>query len=341
MFLATFMLIILLWIFVERSYILLVKYIQKRKQIPVDNPPSGGGFVFPLSVFLLYALMYSSGYAPVTQILASNEPCDIWLLGLLVVCCVSGLDDYRPQPIIPRLGAQIVAIGLLFWQFSYVLDNTLVPWWAVTIAAVFMIGFLNMWNFMDGINGITGCMTLASLIPLLVLSGPSVYLWGIPAMMIPATIAFLGFNCRKKAACYAGDIGAISIAYILLFLWGSSLCLRWEFEVPAWWSVVFFSVYIVDAGWTIVLRLSRHENIFKPHLNHAYQHLCHRRGWNPVAVSVGYSVAQLGISLAAFAEPVQECIYWYVAGVFVVLTGAYFYIISRPATVEVSPTYAR
>lgn len=337
MFLLSCVILTLIWVFVEKGYILLVNYLRKNKNS--QKPVSGGGFIIPLSILLFYLLQYIGGIDPVTGL--QDNASTTWVWGLIALCVVSGLDDYREQPVLPRIAAQLLAVALLFWQFNDAFNSLNLSWWSIVIAAVFAIGFINMWNFMDGINGITGWMTLATVLPEIGLCEFNLVQCGIGASIIPPTIAFLGFNCRKKAACYAGDIGAISIAYILLFVWGGNLCVRWEMDAPAWWSVVFFAVYLVDAGWTIVLRLSRRENIFKPHLNHAYQHLCHRRGWNPVVVSVVYSVLQLGISLLSYAEPVQQYIYWYVAGVFVVLTVAYFYVISLPAKVEVSPTYAR
>ncbi len=336
-FLCSCLILILIWVFVEKGYILLVKYLRKTSE--PQKPVSGGGFLIPLAVLLFYLLERRQGVDPVTGFI--DQAPMTWLWGLLILCVVSGWDDFRALPVFPRIAAQLLAVGLLFWQFAPTLGSVDVQWWNIAIAAIFAIGFLNMWNFMDGINGITGWMTLATLLPAMSLCEFHYIQWGIGATIIPPTIAFLGFNCRRKAACYAGDIGAISIAYILLFVWGSNLSQLWNVGEPAWWSVVFFAVYLVDAGWTIVLRLKRRENIFKPHLNHAYQHLCHRLGWNPVVVSVLFAATQLSVSLIAYTEAVQQYIYWYVTAVFVALTGTYFYIISRPAKVEVSPTYAR
>jgi len=145
---------------------------------------------------------------------------------------------------------------------------------------------------MDGINGITGGYSLVVLVALAYINAE------ITAFIEPALIntvlcsvlVFCFFNFRKKAKCFAGDVGSVSIAFILLFLIGKLIITTGDFS----W-IVLLSVYGVDSVLTIIHRLMLHENIGLPHRKHMYQLMANELKIPHVVVSLIYMVAQAGV----------------------------------------------
>ncbi|ULT28243.1 hypothetical protein KUH03_17600 [Sphingobacterium sp. E70] len=103
---------------------------------------------------------------------------------------------------------------------------------------------------------------------------------------------FYFFNFRNQAKCFAGDVGAVAIAYILLFALGALILATGN---PIY--ILFLSVYGIDAVWTIVRRLYLRENIFEAHRSHLYQFLVNEAGVNKLLVSFSYAMVQFVIGL--------------------------------------------
>lgn len=266
----------------------------------------GGGIVFLFSVWIWSA--FSGFLYP-------------WfLLAVTLAAGVSFVDDIHSLPDSVRLVVQFVAMGLLFWQLDMVHPDL---WWAVLLALVVCVGATNIYNFMDGINGITAAYSLAVLLPLFVANrrGPFVDESLIVAVIL-ATLVFSFFNFRpkNKARCFAGDVGSVGMAFILLFLIG---CLVMKTNDVTW--LVFLVVYGVDGCCTIVHRIMLHEHLGQAHRKHAYQLMANELGMSHVVVSLVYMGLQLAISLGmVYLVPDTHVWHWgYLIGVVALLAAAY------------------
>ena len=165
----------------------------------------------------------------------------------------------------------------------------------VLLALVVCVGASNIINFMDGINGITGGNALASLIPIYILNRELGFIEeSLIVTVILADIVFCLFNFRPKgrAKCFAGDVGSIGIAFILLFLIGQLVMKTGDVTY-----LIFLLVYGVDGCLTIVHRIMLHENLGEAHRKHAYQLMANELKIGHVKVSLLYMGLQLVVSL--------------------------------------------
>lgn len=248
----------------------------------------GGGIIFPLSMIVWIGLPGVYGHLGVV---ASYLP---FLIGLAIISTVSLWDDIRSLPDSVRLVAQFIAMGLMFWNLDIMHWGM---WWIVLIALIVFVGATNVFNFMDGINGITAGYSMAVLLPLLLLNnmgGEPFILNSLLGVAILGVLAFSFFNFRPrgKAKCFAGDVGSVSIAFILLFAIGKLILQK---EDITW--LIFLVVYGVDGCCTIIHRIMLHENLGQAHRKHAYQLMANELGMNHMAVSALYMVMQLVVSL--------------------------------------------
>lgn len=238
----------------------------------------GGGIIFLLSLWI-WAAFFGFQY--------------IWfLLAVSLIAGVSFIDDIRSLPDSVRLIVQFIAMVMMFYQVDILHWNM---WWIVVIALIVCVGASNVINFMDGINGITGAYAIASLIPLAILNSQMDFVPNnLIYVVILADIVFCLFNFRPKgkAKCFAGDVGSIGIAYILLFLIGSLILYSRDITY-----LIFLLVYGVDGVLTICHRIMLHENLGEAHRKHAYQLMANELKIGHVKVSVLYMGIQLIISL--------------------------------------------
>lgn len=264
-------------------------YFQVAKRIGIVDKPnfrsshsrtviSGGGIIFTIGVWV-WSVFFGFLYP--------------WfLVAITLVTSVSFLDDVKALPDSVRLVVQFMAMFLMFHQMGLTHLNL---WWALTIALIVCVGAINIYNFMDGINGITAGYSLAVLIPLLQYNFK---LEIITSSFIIVTIisvlvfAFFNFRPKGKAWCFAGDVGSIGIAFILLFLIGRLIMKTSDIT----W-LVFLIVYGVDGCCTIVHRMMLHENLGEAHRKHAYQIMANELKMGHVEVSLIYAGLQLAISL--------------------------------------------
>ena len=255
-----------------------------------------------------------------------------WLLAAVTLAAgVSFVDDIHSLPDSVRLVAQFAAMGLLLTQL--VLDNgqLTMPWWGWAMAGIAaligMVGATNIYNFMDGINGITAGYSLAVLIPLLLLNRMSdvtgTFVDGsliVMTLLSVLVFSFFNFRPKNKAKCFAGDVGSVGIAFILLFLIG---CLVMKTGDITW--LVFLLVYGIDGCCTIMHRIMLHEHLGEAHRKHAYQLMANELGMSHVVVSLIYMGLQLAISLGmVYLIPNTVLAHWlYLVAVAAVLAMAY------------------
>jgi len=192
------------------------------------------------------------------------------------------------------------------------------PWWTILVALIICTGIINAYNFMDGINGITGGYSLIILIALAYIN--RIYVPFVEPdliyTMLCAVLVFNFFNFRKQARCFAGDVGSVSIAFVILFLIGSLIIKTENF---GW--LILLAVYGVDSVLTIVHRLMLHENIGLPHRKHLYQIMANELGIPHVVVSLVYMIAQIIIIIGYLY--CQNYGYWYLLGCILLLSGIY------------------
>ena len=225
----------------------------------------GGGIIFYVG-----ALVY---------FVASGFVFPWFMLGLTLIAVVSFVDDVRSVPQKVRLVFHFVAMLLMFYQWGMIA----LPWWYVVVALVVCTGIINAYNFMDGITGITGGYSLVVLCALGYVNMQVVPFVdeGMIYTMILAVVVFNVFNFRRKAKCFAGDVGSVSIAFVILFLLGKLIL-----ETGDWSYIIFLVVYGVDSVLTIIHRLMLHENIGLPHRKHMYQLMANELKMPHVAVSL-------------------------------------------------------
>lgn len=238
----------------------------------------GGGIIFVLGLWIWAAFF---GFQ------------NIWfLMAVTLVAGISFIDDIHSLPDSVRLVAQFAAMALMFYQLDILHWNM---WWIILIAMIVCVGASNIINFMDGVNGITGAYALASLLPLFLLNKQIGFTDESLILVVAlADLVFCCFNFRPKgkAKCFAGDVGSIGVAYILLFLIGSLILATGDVTY-----LIFLLVYGVDGCMTIVHRILLHENLGEAHRKHAYQLMANELKIGHVKVASFYALLQLAVSL--------------------------------------------
>ena len=202
-------------------------------------------------------------------------------------------------------------------------------WWVwplvVLGALIVCVGASNIINFMDGINGITAGYSLAVLVPLVIMNHKIGFMEeSFLVVMILSVLIFSLFNFRPKgkAKCFAGDVGSVGIAFILLFAIGRLAMATGD---VAW--LLLLLVYGVDGCLTICHRILLHENLGEAHRKHVYQLMANELKMNHVTVSLIYMGLQLAVSLGfIYLCPDTVLAHWiYLIVALVVLAVAYVF----------------
>ena len=262
----------------------------------------GGGIIFPIAISIAFFLGYVSW--PVA-------------LAVVLVAIVSFVDDIKPLSQLPRFASHVVAVGLVFYEL-HLFSEAL---WLLPLVFVLLIGWVNAFNFMDGINGITVLYALTAIVsfsflrineaslPLLITMGLSCFSFGL-------------FNVRKKAKTFAGDVGSISMALFLGYF-----MIKTIIDSGQLGYILFFSVYGIDAIITIINRLLKKENIFQPHRSHLYQYLANEMGYSHILIAFIYAGLQLGINaLVIYADTKGYLTLFFIGGFLLLLTFIYLLV---------------
>ena len=246
----------------------------------------GGGIIFTIGLWI-WSAFFGFQYP--------------WLLaGVTLAAGISFVDDIHSLLDSVRLVVQFTAMFLVFQETGLLHWDM---WWIVPIALIVAVGGTNIFNFMDGVNGITAGYSLAMLVPLL-LANRSIGKLGMTdgafveeSYLIVAIIGVLvfswfNFRPRGKAKCFAGDVGSIGMALILVFAVGRLMMATGD---VTW--IVLFLVYGVDGMMTIFHRIMLHEHLGEAHRKHAYQLMANELKMSHVVVSLIYTGLQLVVSL--------------------------------------------
>lgn len=210
----------------------------------------GGGIVF-YAAFLLWSVAHEFKWGG-------------GLLGLTILAGVSFIDDVRNVSPIIRLICQFIAVLVMF-SHSGLLNNSL---YVILILAIVCVGAINIYNFMDGVNGMTGGYSLVVALALMYVNKHLVN-FAPESLLVYVTLSivvFCLFNFRRRAKCFAGDVGSLSIGFILVYF---VLNLALRGQSMSWMAMLI--VYMVDGGMTILHRILLRENLMRPHKKHTYQ----------------------------------------------------------------------
>ena len=225
----------------------------------------GGGIIFTIGLWI-WSIVFGFQYP--------------WLLaGVTLAAGISFVDDIHSLP------DSFQEIGLLHWDM----------WWIIPIALIAAVGGTNIFNFMDGVNGITAGYSLAMLMPITLANRSMAFVeesYLIVAIVGVLVFSLFNFRPRGKAKCFAGDVGSIGMALILVFCLGRLMIATGDIT----W-IVLFLVYGVDGVLTICHRIMLHENLGQAHRKHAYQLMANELKMSHVTVSLIYMVLQLVVSL--------------------------------------------
>ena len=279
----------------------------------------GGGIIFAIAmlVWFVWQMFQDSGF-----MFQEYLP---FLVGLLMVAGISFWDDVQSLPDSVRLVAQFVAMALMFWSMG-IMNWSM--WWVVPIALIVCVGATNIINFMDGINGITAGYALAVLIPLALLDTSSMFQvsgfieqsYLIVAIIGVLVFCIFNFRPKGKAKCFAGDVGSIGIAFIMLFAIGKLIVQTADVTY-----LILLLVYGVDGCLTIIHRIMLHENLGEAHRKHAFQLMANELKIGHVKVTLLYMAMQLAVSLGfIYLCPNSIVAHWgYFIGAILVLSLAY------------------
>tara|TARA_B100001741_G_C16555089_1_gene602076 strand:- start:14016 stop:14960 length:945 start_codon:yes stop_codon:yes gene_type:complete len=251
----------------------------------------GGGIVFPVSVFMYF--VYSGFEYP------------LFMLAIFIISVISFIDDIKSLQPLTRLIVQIIAVLIVLLQ----LFTELSLFYSLIVLFI-MLGGLNAYNFMDGINGMTASYSLVILSTLYYVNESLLFVDpGLITFPLLSVLVFSFFNFRVKALCFSGDVGSLSLALLILFLLFKLIVFTAQ---PLY--ALFLIIYAVDSGFTLVKRKLNGENVFKPHRSHLYQQLVHLKGYSHLNVSLFYSFLQLVINYLIIFHLIKigNSIFWLV-----------------------------
>ncbi len=263
----------------------------------------GGGVIFPLAM-LIACIMGQASIA--------------FTIAVVLVGAVSFIDDITALHQLPRVGSHLIAVTLVLYDLNLLTADM---WFLIPVLFVLAIGWINAFNFMDGINGITVLYALVAISSFAFLfQGDSSF--DLLAVMGLACVVFGFFNVRRKAKTFAGDVGSVSMALFLAYF-----MIKLIFETGQIGYILFFSVYGIDAVITIMYRIKNKENIFQPHRSHLYQYLANELKWPHIAVSALYAVVQLvlnGLIIWLIANKMMSAVV--LLGILAFMAALYFVI---------------
>lgn len=241
----------------------------------------GGGVIFPIA-FIVFCLF---NFNEVIE--------NYWSfgLGLLAICSISFIDDVKTLSNRIRLSIHLISvILLLYFTGAFVL----MPFWAWPILFILIIGTLNAYNFMDGINGMTGVYSLVTLGSILYINKNIIPFTDENFIMYPilACIVFLFFNFRNKAKCFAGDVGSMGIGFWVIGLITLLIMRTGEYKF-----ILLLSIYGMEVVLTIIERILLKENIFEAHRRHLYQLFVNEKKVSHLVISSVYAIFQLIVNI--------------------------------------------
>ena len=297
----------LLYFRIARSFKIIDK--PNERSLHVEPTIRGGGIIFPMAL-LVFGL-------------TTREISYYFLCAILLLAVVGIVDDLKGLSRAIRFGVQLVAMLLVFYDLN-VLEHS---WWLIILLLIIATGTVNAYNFMDGINGITGGYSLVVLGSLYYINNNRILFVNddlLLTMMIALGV-FCFFNFRTKAICFAGDVGSLTIGFAMVYL-----ILKLIMTTHNYVFVLLLSVYGVDSIFTIIHRLLLKQNIFKAHRLHLYQVIISVTGMPHLNMTIIYMVIQSLVSTAIIYNLAFDQTWQYSFGLAILtLLGLAYFIIKR------------
>ena len=263
--------------------------------------PRGGGI--SIVVAMLVAACVLGWRNPRDVVLLGGYAC-----GLVLIAGIGLADDHKPLSPWLRLAVQVVAAAILALAVAGTWGN---PWLAL-LALVAALVLTNVWNFMDGINGLASSQALLVLAGISVLAGA---VWGWLALAVAAACAgFLPLNF-PKARIFLGDVGSGALGFTLAVLCVAAVA---HAELPAQLLLLPLAPFLVDSGLTLLRRVLRRERWWDSHTQHAYQRWAARSGTHTIVTFAyaGWTVAGWLLAWGLAARPEGQrlagCTLWMV-----------------------------
>lgn len=279
---------------------------------------TGMGIVFPLLI-VIYSIFFPEEIAP------------YFIIGFLMMVTISFVDDLFYIKHSVRLVFQVFALILMVLSLAINYEIAL-P--VIITLVIFGIGVINAFNFMDGINGMLGLTSLVVLGSFFYLNETLVDLNGealnfihreLLITVIAGVIAFLFFNFRPKAKCFAGDVGSIGISMLIIYMMYKLLLVSGNYTY-----LLLFAVFGIDAGLTVIYKLILKENIFVPHRDFLFKKLVHIAKLKHLRVAIYYAIVQLIINVFILFQPVHLTLSTQLSILFIIIVGLIAtYILSR------------
>lgn len=298
MFIIFSLLVLLITLIVVKLFIIVARHrglldIPNQRSSHVIPTPRGGGIVFVvmwLLILLFYFLMNSISLSQFLFLFAPS----------LLIAVISFIDDSISLSAKWRFLVQLVAgiSALVFIHFDSSIDLTFLKltWEPLVLLLLlfFIIWSVNLFNFMDGTDGI------ASVEALFVLGGQAYLLYQNPSnvpfhlvlLLCAAIFGFLLWNW-PKAKVFMGDVGSATLGMIIALI---AICLQKSGHVAIVYSLMLYGLFLFDATITLLRRLIRKEKVFQAHKLHAYQRL-HQAGWSHLQVLLGFIAVNVLISV--------------------------------------------
>ncbi len=270
----------------------------------------GGGVIFP-AAYVLFVI---------TELATTGlEPHFLWFgAGFLMITVLSFLDDLYDLSTKIRLFFHFIAVTLLMYFLNLF---ALLPFWAVPLCYILIIGILNAYNFMDGINGMSGLYSLIAFATLYFVNQWIVSFVSADFIIYPmlASLVFMFYNFRTKARCFLGDVGSMGLAF-----WIIALIALLIIETGTFKWILLLSVYGIETALTIAERLKRRENIFEAHRRHLYQLFVNEKKYSHLSVSAAYGALQLVINSFVLTTALSD---WWVFVLVILPTGVVYIIV--------------
>ncbi len=269
--------------------------------------PRTGGLAIMAGVLIAWCLMLQAW---------------IWIALLLFLVAVSLVDDMRGLSVRWRLLAQLLACAVFVWVG---LPN--LAWWALVLLVLAMTWMVNLYNFMDGSDGLAGGMALYGFgsYALAAYFAHDMQLALMSGAIASAALAFLLFNFHP-ARIFMGDAGSVPLG----FLAGSIGLYGWQHgNWPLWFPVLVFSPFIVDATVTLLKRLLRGEKIWQAHRSHYYQRLV-QLGWGHRKTAIAEYVLMLAAGVSAVILVTQsKLVVLFTLALWILVYAAIMWLIDR------------
>ena len=191
------------------------------------------------------------------------------LLGSLILALTGALDDRFKLPVAPRLFAQALAALVALWCLALPLQ-----WYWLMFLAIIIMWCTNLYNFMDGADGIAGTTAFIGF-GTFYLAAPTT-IWGYLSLIIAAaSLGFLSFNW-SPAKTFMGDAGSTCLGYLVVTIGIAGVA---QDHWPIWFVPLVFFSFLFDSAYTLLRRLINRENFWQAHRSHLYQRLV-QTGWS-------------------------------------------------------------